>query len=85
MFACAMDKMLKGRSGYSWGTFGNCTLLSSKTSLIKFKLCSLSTFPQVIAAGMAASVDDAPDYLPGQLHSRKDALKALRHTQKDMQ
>ena len=29
---------------------------------------------------MAASVGDALDYLPGQLHSRKDALKALRHT-----
>ena len=30
---------------------------------------------------MAASMGDAPDYLPGQLQGWKDALKALRHTQ----
>ena len=46
----------KGRYGYSLGTLGNCTLLSSKTSLFKFNFCSLSTFPQVIATGTAVSV-----------------------------
>ena len=58
-----------------------CCLLR-QVYLINF--CSLSTFPQVIAIGMAASgVGDAPDYLPGQLHSWKDAMKALGHSRKD--
>ena len=32
-----------------------------------YNFCSLSTFPQVVATGMAASMGDAPDYLPRQL------------------
>ena len=69
-------------------TLGNYALFPAKTSLFKFNICSLSTFPQVIATGTAVSVGGAPGHLPGQLKALKHILVGrmhwrLKHTQKD--